>query len=142
VARTEIRQASSNDLPQILMLSRRQLGDSRQHPFLRRAMERDEIVIATGDVDVIGYAVWNREFYECAFVWMLQVRPESRRQGIARALIQKIEREVGAGGRLFTSTNESNLIAQRTFRALGFRRSGVIDNLDPDDPEIVYFKQL
>jgi len=42
---------------------------------------------------------------------------------------------------LFTSTNRSNVHMIHVLENLGFQRSGVIHNLDPDDPEIVYVKQ-
>ena len=45
-------------------------------------------------------------------------------------------------GKLFTSTNASNVSMQRLCESLGYVRSGVINNLDEDDPEIVYFKRL
>jgi ribosomal protein S18 acetylase RimI-like enzyme len=44
--------------------------------------------------------------------------------------------------KLFTSTNESNIIAQKTYEANGFVRTGYIENLDEGDPEIIYFKLL
>ena len=50
------------------------------------------------------------------------------RRDIARArIIQK----------LFTATNQSNLPMQHRLESLGYVRSGVILDLDPDDPELV-----
>ncbi|WP_396150494.1 GNAT family N-acetyltransferase [Acaryochloris sp. CCMEE 5410] len=43
---------------------------------------------------------------------------------------------------LFTSTNTSNSHMQHVLEKLGYERSGVIHNLDPGDPEIVYVKRL
>jgi hypothetical protein len=42
--------------------------------------------------------------------------------------------------KLFTSTNLSNLPMQSLLAKRGYKLSGVIDNLDPGDPELVYFK--
>ena len=44
--------------------------------------------------------------------------------------------------KLFTSTNQSNTPMQALLALLGYVRSGVIDNLDPGDPELVYFLDL
>jgi hypothetical protein len=44
--------------------------------------------------------------------------------------------------KLFTSTNLSNLPMQGIMSKLGYRPSGVIENLDPGDPELIYFKRL
>ena len=35
-----------------------------------------------------------------------------------------------------------NAAALALFQKLGFSRSGQIDNLDPDDPELVFFKDV
>jgi hypothetical protein len=45
-------------------------------------------------------------------------------------------------GKLFTSTNLSHERMQRLCERLGSVRSGIIEHLDEDDPELVYFKQL
>jgi hypothetical protein len=42
--------------------------------------------------------------------------------------------------KLFTSTNESNIPMQQLCERLGYARSGLIENLDEGDPEIIYFK--
>ena len=45
-----------------------------------------------------------------------------------------------ATSKLFTSTNLSNKPMQLLLAKLGYTLSGYIENLDPDDPELVYFK--
>ncbi|MEO0538637.1 MAG: GNAT family N-acetyltransferase, partial [Cyanobacteria bacterium P01_A01_bin.123] len=42
----------------------------------------------------------------------------------------------------FTSTNESNLLMQALMAKLRYIPSGIINNLDEGDPELVYFKRL
>jgi RimJ/RimL family protein N-acetyltransferase len=44
--------------------------------------------------------------------------------------------------KLFSSTNQSNRPMQALFAKVGFEQSGRIDNLDPNDPEIVYYKAV
>jgi hypothetical protein len=56
-------------------------------------------------------------------------------------LITHIEKLVPAE-KLFTSTNQSNTVMQTLCEKLGYVRSGWIENLDDDDPEIIYFKRL
>ncbi|MGR5983053.1 hypothetical protein ACT7CN_17900 [Bacillus cereus] len=41
--------------------------------------------------------------------------------------------------RFFSSTNESNESMQKVFNANGFIRSGIVENLDEDDPEIIFY---
>ena len=43
---------------------------------------------------------------------------------------------------LFTSTNLSNIPAQRLFEKLDYTRTVMVENLDEGDPEIFYFKRL
>ena len=45
-------------------------------------------------------------------------------------------------GKIFTSTNLSNVLMQSLLSNLGYKLSGVIHNLDEDDPELVYCKVL
>ncbi len=44
--------------------------------------------------------------------------------------------------RLFTSTNRSNAAMQAFLPKLGYIPSGVVDNLDEGDPELIFFKYL
>ncbi|MCU5440364.1 hypothetical protein ABEW49_10895 [Bacillus anthracis] len=41
--------------------------------------------------------------------------------------------------RSFSSTNESNESMQKVFNTNGFIRSGIVENLDEDDPEIIFY---
>jgi hypothetical protein len=44
--------------------------------------------------------------------------------------------------KVFTSTNESNKAMQALLSQLNYKRSGIIENLDEGDPELIYFKEL
>ena len=72
---------------------------------------------------------------------MLQVHENFRRRGIGSALMNyattKCKEE-----KLFTSTNQSNTPMQRLLEKLKYERSGIIYNLDPGDPELIYFKRI
>jgi ribosomal protein S18 acetylase RimI-like enzyme len=72
---------------------------------------------------------------------LLIVHPGYRRQGVGTAIIRRLE-NLCATKKFFTSTNQSNIPAQKTYEANGFIRSGYIENLDEGDPEIIYFKLL
>jgi len=64
---------------------------------------------------------------------------ESR--GLATALMRAAELDCQSG-KLFTSTNQSNVPMQRLCDRLGFVKSGYIENLDEGDPELIYVKML
>ncbi|USY27078.1 GNAT family N-acetyltransferase [Alcaligenes sp. 1735tsa3] len=86
---------------------------------------------------LLGYGVLNYHFFGHGFVEMLMVGESGRGQGIGSALLRYF-RQVSQTEKLFSSTNQSNQAMHGMFQKLGFRRSGVIENLDEGDPEIVY----
>ena len=87
-----------------------------------------------------AYAVMDRGFFERDFVHTLYVHPGQRRQGIGLALLRFLES--ASSGRLFTSTNLSNLPMQALLDRAGYRLSGVVHDLDPSDPELIYSRSL
>lgn len=115
--------------------------DGARAAYLSRAVARGACLLARDGTGAVGFAVWDRGFFGRPFVALLVVRPEARRRGVASALVRHVEVVCG-GDRLFTSTNASNTAMQRLCDALGFVRSGIIDNLDEGDPELVYCKRL
>src|SRR5262249_33672873 len=78
-------------------------------------------------------------FFGHPFLELLVVRESSRRRGVGRALVRAVEARF-AGAKLFTSTNQSNAPMQRLLASLGYTPSGVIHNLDPGDPELVFVR--
>ncbi len=93
------------------------------------------------DGKCIGFAIADQSFYGQSFIWLLIVDPEYRRQSVASSLIHHIEATCPTE-KLFTSTNQSNVIMQRLMKKTGFAKTGYIENLDEGDPEIVYFKRI
>lgn len=83
----------------------------------------------------------DRSFFTQPFVSLLIVAESQQRRGIGAELVRHIE-SISPEGKLFTSTNESNAPMHRLCEKLGFAPSGVIENLDDGDPEIVYFKRV
>lgn len=85
---------------------------------------------------IMAYAVLHHHFFAQAFIEMLMVDQSYRQQGLGLALIQHLQ--VISSTKLFSSTNASNTKMQRLFEKAGFKRSGYIDHLDHDDPELIY----
>lgn len=89
--------------------------------------------------DIIGaYGVLAYHFFGNGFVEMVMVGAHFRRQGLGLALIEHFK-AICATPKLFTSTNLSNQQMQMLLSTAGFRTSGYIDNLDENDPEIVFY---
>ena len=107
--------------------------------LMRKRLGSRESLVAEIDDQVVGMAIWDREFFGRAFIWMLGVHPNYHRHGVASELIRKIMTLV-SGEHLYTSTNKSNDAMQSLCKGLGFVESGYLENLDPGDPEIFFYK--
>ena len=127
-----IRPARPSDLAALLAMS------PEHEDLIRRAVADERCLLAeTGD-RMAGFCIADR-FYGYDFLALLFVSTDQRRRRIATALVRAWEARAGSP-KLFTSTNESNLPMQRLCDHLGYVRSGLIENLDEEDPEVVYFK--
>lgn len=87
----------------------------------------------------IGPGVWNLLF--------LGVRPEARRQGVARALVAEVERrlrEQGARMLLIDTSTEPPMAAARAlYESLGYERVGLIpDYWGPGDGKLTFRRVL
>ena len=109
--------------------------------FIRHALGTKECLVAEIDGAVAGFVVWDRGFYARPFMWMLGVDPAHQHEGIASTLIEHVE-SLNAGHNLYTSTNESNGVMQGLLTKRGFTAVGRLENLDPGDPEIFFFKRV
>ena len=136
-----VEQATGNDLEDICILDRMIIGDSRRWGFLANAIKAGQCLIARKEDTSVGFAILEQSFYGHGFLSLLIAHPNYRRQGVATALIGAVE-TLCPTEKLFTSTNQSNIPMQRLCEALGFVRSGWIENLDEGDPELVYFKRV
>jgi GNAT superfamily N-acetyltransferase len=106
--------------------------------MLIRLASESTCFLTEKDGKIMGYGVLNYHFFGCGFIEMLMVGEHYRRHGIGLALLNGLKSKC-LHPKLFTSTNRSNLPMQRLLRTSGFIESGQIENLDEDDPELVFF---
>jgi GNAT superfamily N-acetyltransferase len=130
-----IRAATASDLPQLQRLS------WEHEALVTEATQAGCCRVAEEGGELLGFVILEYSFYAYGFVSLLHVHENHRRRGIATALMARAE-EVCTTPKLFTSTNVSNKPMQDLCARLGFAPSGVILNLDEDDPELVYVKRL
>jgi len=135
----QIRKADAEDLPEIIKLDAVAGACSDRFALLRDAIATGECILAVHGKSVLGYLVLNHSFYEHSFIALLYVSTASRRQGIGSSLLRAAEATCRTA-KLFTSTNQSNHAMLALLKASGWQPSGVIHNLDPGDPELVYVR--
>jgi ribosomal protein S18 acetylase RimI-like enzyme len=134
-----IRQAGPSDAGSLYALDHVAREDLDRRSFIDRAIrEARSWVIERQDV-VLGYGIINHEFFGRSFLDLIYIDEKCRGQGLGPKLIDALEQQSNSAS-LFTSTNQSNLHMQHVLESLGYERSGIIHNLDPGDPELVYVK--
>jgi GNAT superfamily N-acetyltransferase len=138
---TIIERATSQDFEHICALDETVHGRALRRRFIGEACASGRIAVARVDNVIRGFVIHDESFFDQFFVRLLLVHPDFRRHGLATALMRAAELDCQSG-KLFTSTNQSNLPMQRLCDRLGFVKSGYIENLDERDPELIYVKLL
>lgn len=136
-----VRAAKPNELEALIEVDTYAQSHSSRVAELERALGTQACLLAELQGKPVGYVVVEHSFFGQGFVPLVCVARSHQRLGIGTTLLSAAE-EACRTPKLFTSTNASNQAAQRLFLRAGFVRSGVIENLDAGDPELVYFKAV
>ncbi|MFM9383740.1 GNAT family N-acetyltransferase [Pseudomonas sp. UV AK001] len=119
-------------------------GDGSRRKCIARAVQAGEcwVVCERNDpVAPIGYGCLDRSFFGEWLIPLVVVSSEIRRSGAGRQIVSYLECYSSAE-KIFTSTNVSNLPMRQLLSGLGYQHSGMVENLDPGDPELVFVKFL
>lgn len=135
-----VRKATLSDVHEIDACDSEFASGGRKE-FAERAVERGGGYILEHEAKVIGVAVFEYTFFEYGFISLIYISPTARRTGAGEMSLQYLM-SFCETAKLFSSTNQSNDAMQALFAKVGFERSGVIRNLDPNDLEIVYYKAV
>lgn len=139
---TQVRIAQSVDIDSIVELDPIARREPGRRTFIAQAVAAGQCWAATAAEDasaLVGYGVLDRSFFGHDFIPLIVVKRSARRRGVATAIMRTLELQC-QGGKLFTSTNRSNIAMRQLLGRLGFIRSGQIENLDDGDPELVFVK--
>jgi len=118
-----------------------EFGFGSRNEFVERAIRRGGACVLEQEGNVIGFAVLEYTFFEHGFISSVYVTPAARRTGAGEMLLQYLV-TICQTPKLFSSTNQSNHAMRALFAKVGFEESGMIHNLDSDDPEIVVYKAV
>lgn len=80
-------------------------------------------------------------FFGFGIIEMLMVAPSARLIGIGRSLVRHLAGDCETE-KFWSSKNQSNHAMQTLLVSEGFSQSGIIDNLAPGNPELVFYKML
>ncbi len=134
-----IRRATTADLPGLAVADPKLETDPLRGRAVTRLLDLGLSWVAEADGRIAGYVIASNEFFSRPFIDLVVVADDRRRQGIGTALMAACE-AAHDDDRLFTSTNESNAPMRALLARAGYQVSGVIENLDPGDPELVFVK--
>ena len=98
-------------------------------------------MVAEINGQIVGYGVFNHAFFRQGNVDMLMLHPEHRGQKIGEHLLRELERLCDTS-KLWVTTNMSNHRMQRLLARMDYKPAGYIHELDPGDPELIFFKRL
>jgi GNAT superfamily N-acetyltransferase len=115
--------------------------DAGRRDFIQQAIDEGACFVAGDGDQIVGYAKFEHSFFGNGFVVLLYIHPEHRRRGAGAALMRHFA-SICRTPKLFTSTNLSNLPMQSLLAREGYTLTGVVDNLDEGDPELIYFKRV
>jgi len=140
-----IRWMIRRDMPSVLAIE----SNSFEFPwtedeFIRCLRQRDCIgMVAERNEEVAGFMIY--ELHKTRIhVLSFAVHPEFRREGVGKAMIEKLISKLAyqRRNRIVLEVRETNLDAQLFFRQLGFRATGVLKGFYADTPEDAFLMQF
>jgi ribosomal protein S18 acetylase RimI-like enzyme len=134
-----IRTGTPTDLSSLVAIDTFARSHSERVESLSQSLVLGQCVVAASEAEPAGFAILNYSFFGFGFIPLVVVVSAQRRQGIGLRLLETLERRC-TSAKLFSSANLSNVAAQHLFARAGFVESGRVENLDPGDPEVIYFK--
>ncbi|PWE41109.1 GNAT family N-acetyltransferase [Pseudomonas prosekii] len=142
--RWQIRQAVLSDFRWLVRVDSLAENDDDRRTQIAIAISKGQCWVAcdAGDPAVpVGYGCLDKSFFGEWFVPLVIVSNAHRRCGIGRKIIAHLE-HCSSATKIFTSTNMSNTPMRQLLAQLGYQSSGVVENLDPGDPELIFMKVL
>jgi len=137
----KIRQGILVDLKEMMFIEEEVIKSNSREDEIRESIIQNRCVVGCIDERICGFLIYNQHFFGQLFVELVIVSPRKRRRGVAKGLFRYIEENCQTS-KIFSSTNQSNLPMQEVFKTLGYVESGIIHNLDEDDPEIIFVRLI
>ncbi|MBB6452375.1 GNAT superfamily N-acetyltransferase [Salirhabdus euzebyi] len=136
-----VQYATKVDLVDLVEVDKETIGNDSRKAYIEDAIKEKRCLVAKRHNVSVGYLIFHMHFFDYPFISLVMVRRTERKKGYAKALMEYVE-QLFSVEKIFSSTNQSNRKMQDVFQRVGYERSGVIDNLDEADPELIYVKFL
>ncbi len=128
------------DLDSLVQIDYQVIGNESRREEILQYIQQKRCLVVKEDKKYTGFLLFHTHFFDHTFVSLLIIDPEHRRKGYGSSLLNHVE-TISQTEKIFSSTNQSNQEMQRVFEVNGYAKSGLIENLDFGDSEIVYFKR-
>lgn len=136
-----IRPADYPDIDAILSFDQMAQAGSSRIKQIEKWVDKHEAYVLEQDKRIVGFAALEYTFFSCGFLAMLYFDAAYRQRGLGGLFMQYLEDHC-ATQKLFTSTNQANSSMLKMLTKRGFVPSGIVNNLDGSDAELLYFKMV
>ena len=108
---------------------------------LARKIDAAEVIIAEMENIAVGYARFEYLWSRVPYIAVIRVRQEHQRQGVGRALLAFIERELRDAGHglIMSSSQADELEPQQWHVHMGFRYCGRLQGINAGGIDEVFF---
>ncbi|MBI2754314.1 MAG: GNAT family N-acetyltransferase [Betaproteobacteria bacterium] len=135
-----VRTGLASDLHVLVELDEYAQSHPERAASISAGVSNGECILAEAEGEVAGFVILNYSFFGFGFIPLIVVAASHRRRGVGLRLLSEAQLRC-TSRKLFTSANGSNRAARALFARAGFVRSGIVENLDQDDPEIIFIKR-
>jgi GNAT superfamily N-acetyltransferase len=136
-----IRPADFSDIDRISSFDQMAIQGTARVKLIENWVGQRQALVLEYDKQVVGYAALEYTFFSCGFLAMLYFDEAYRQRGLGRLFMQYLEDRC-VTPKLFTSANQSNSSMRKLLTKRGFVPSGMVNNLDEGDSELLYFKMV
>jgi N-acetylglutamate synthase-like GNAT family acetyltransferase len=108
-----------------------------------RKIEVREVIVAERDTVPVGYARIEYLWSKLPYIALIRVLPDSRHQGVGRALLGFLENELGAAGHriLLSSSQADEREPQMWHGQMGFAECGRLESINDGGVDEVFFRK-
>jgi ribosomal protein S18 acetylase RimI-like enzyme len=135
----KIGEAQITDLNAVVQIDGEVIGNTDRKDFIEDAIRRGRCILVKENNEIVAFSISDTNFFGCTFISLIIVSPSKRRKGYASQMMNHLVRN-SSTDKIFSSANRSNQSMRKVFESNGFVESGLVENLDEGDPEIIYFK--